>query len=136
MAVRLVAAGVGQTFGVCPQVFSFESLRFSDHDFQEMERLLTEDLWLSSGMPYDYSNSGRVRDPGFFLSGTAILKGSLDEKLCFFPFKILWTIENHHHLVGVCFKSFSNHPGQASLRTWICLRLFVLFRSIQIHLVI
>ena len=80
-AVRLVAAGVGFKPSVLkPQVYSFESLRFSDHDFQEMERLLTEDLWLSSGMPYDYSNSGRVRDPGFFLSGTAILKGSLDEK--------------------------------------------------------
>ena len=47
----------------------------------------------------------------------------------FFSFKILWTIENHHHLVGVCFKSFFNHPGQASLRTWICLRLFVLVKT-------
>ena len=44
-----------------------------------MKNLLTEDLWLSSGMPYDYSmDNGRARGPGFFLDGTAILKGVLD----------------------------------------------------------
>ena len=47
--------------------------------FEQMKNLLTEDLWLSSGMPYDYSmDNGRARGPGFFLDGTAILKGVLD----------------------------------------------------------
>lgn len=66
---------------VCYHRFTrYKSLRFGEKDFQDMEVFLTEDLWVSSGMPYDYTNSGRARDPGFFLSGTAILKGSLDEK--------------------------------------------------------
>lgn len=47
--------------------------------FEQMKNLLTEDLWLSSGIPYDYSmDNGRARGPGFFLDGTAILKGFVD----------------------------------------------------------
>lgn len=73
---------------VCyPRFTRYKSLRFGERDFQDMEIFLTEDLWLSSKMPYDYTNSGRERDPGFFLSGTAILKGSLDEKWWFFTSK-------------------------------------------------
>jgi len=58
--------------------------------FEQMKNLLTEDLWLSSGMPYDYSmDNGRARGPGFFLDGTAILKGVLDLlSQCFFHFPI------------------------------------------------
>jgi len=60
----------------------FETIyQFGERDFQDMEIFLTEDLWLSSKMPYDYTNSGRERDPGFFLSGTAILKGFVDPGL-------------------------------------------------------
>lgn len=47
--------------------------------------------------------------------------------------KILWTIENHHHLVGVCYKKlkpFSNHR-HSSLR--IYLDLFAFVCSMQIH---
>ena len=53
--------------------------RYGKVQFEQMKNLLTEDLWLSSGIPYDYSmDNGRARGPGFFLDGTAILKGVLD----------------------------------------------------------
>ncbi|CAK9008812.1 Uncharacterized protein SCF082_LOCUS10029 [Durusdinium trenchii] len=47
--------------------------------FELMRPQLSEDLWLTSKMPYDYSiDSSRAQQSGFFLAGTGILKGFVD----------------------------------------------------------
>ena len=75
--------------------------RYGKMQFEQMKNLLTEDLWLKSGMPYDYAaDNGRAREPGFFLDGTAILKGCLDllsHFLCHFPIGDMGQSTSNHH---------------------------------------
>lgn len=53
--------------------------RFELSGFELMRPQLSEDLWLTSKMPYDYSiDSSRAQQSGFFLAGTGILKGFVD----------------------------------------------------------
>lgn len=79
--------------------------------FEQMKNLLTEDLWLSSGMPYDYSmDNGRARGPGFFLDGTAILKGVLDLlSQSFFIFPLVKLVNPHQSTISIHGGNHDNH---------------------------
>ena len=54
-------------------------LRYDKTGLETIRAYLTEDLWLTSRVPYDYStDNSRAQADGFFLDGTAILKGFVD----------------------------------------------------------
>lgn len=55
------------------------AMRFDLNALNEMQAVLSEDLWVTQGMPLDLTDqSDRAHDEGFFLEGTAILKGFVD----------------------------------------------------------
>ena len=54
-------------------------MRFDLGALNEMRAVLSEDLWMTQGMPIDLTDQSELaQDEGFFLAGTAILKGFVD----------------------------------------------------------
>ena len=58
----------------------FETLyQYGEDGFNNLVTQLSEDLWVQQNTPYHYSmDNARERTAGFFLEGTAILKGFVD----------------------------------------------------------